>query len=153
MEVHRVDEKKTSLQLDYATLTWKEDDYVRFFKTLAYENMTLQYSLTIREWTKNLVVTGMTGVDLDMLFESVASKIKSEYLTSVSCEKKEFELLPEKSIDTIRKGLFVVPNKSQVGFEHIALLLNVIVLSVGLYTHSYSTPFLEITFLTAPSFA
>ena len=137
VEVYQVEPQKNLLQLDYSTISWREDDYVKFFRTLAYENMSLQYSLTIREWTSNLTIEGEC-VELEALFACVTERFKSEYLDSVKCIQREFELLSENGAGTKKKGLLVMPEKAQVGFEHVALLLNIITFGRNLNLRIYT---------------
>lgn len=52
-----IEPQKDVVQFDYSTLNWRTEDFIAFFKTLAYENASLNYSLTIREWAKTLTLS------------------------------------------------------------------------------------------------
>lgn len=125
-KVYEVDKNADYLSLDYATLNWREEDFSKLFQTLVFENKTLEYSLTIREWSKNIIMENRQTLDLNEAFAIVQNVIADEYLSSVKCRKTEIQLLSEDGTESRKTGLLVIPDKSQVGFDYIGLLLNVI---------------------------
>lgn len=125
-KVYDISSSEKMLALDYATLNWREEDYNKLFQTLVFENKGLQYSLTIREWTQNIVMEGNSGLKLDKAYEKVKQVVVDEYLDSVKAKTTEFTLLSEDGTGTVKIGLLIQPEKQQVGFDYVALLLNVI---------------------------
>ncbi len=125
-KVYEVNKNADYLALDYATLNWREEDFSKLFQTLVFENKTLGYSLTIREWSKNIIMENRQTLDINEAFAIVQNVIVDEYLSSVKCRKTEIQLLSEDGTESRKTGLLIVPDKSQVGFDYIGLLLNVI---------------------------
>lgn len=125
-KVYDIEENAAYLSLDYSTLNWREEDFIKLFQTLVFESKSLKYALTIREWSKNILMENKTGLNIDEAFAIVKAVIRDEYISSVSCKKTEVQLLSEDGTESRKTGLLIVPDKVQVGFGYIGLLLNVI---------------------------
>jgi hypothetical protein len=127
-----------ALQFDYSAVSWNDEDYVAFFKNLTYENKVLQYALTVREWSKTLTVAGKPGgITNDALYERIRSMVADEYDSAVVCTRQEGLILAEEATEEI-SGVVLTPEKSELGFDHIAQFINLIKIGKNLNIRFYT---------------
>lgn len=125
-KLKKVAKMNGNMVFDHSSLKWEKEDYFNLFTSLSYANEILEYALTVREWSKNIPISaGMNGTTLDEIFAKVNIAITYEYGDSVKCQKQRCSILAE-DVETEIDGILLSPNKDSVGFEHMALLLNVI---------------------------
>lgn len=136
--MYEVTESADYNALDYASIHWSSEDYADFFKVLKYENKKLGYALTIREWTKTLSFThGGPAWKTDELNESIEKMIREEYGSGVESRQQTFHILDNDTSAEV-EGILLKPSRSEMGFDHIAVLLNLFRvgknLNIRLYT-------------------
>jgi hypothetical protein len=126
------------LQFDYASVSWQDEDYNKFFKNLAYENKTLEYALTVREWSKMLSFSAKLSGDVnDVLFEKIKKMLSEEYEDQVSFKKQDCVILAENASEDIR-GILLSPSKDSLGFDHMAQFINMMKIGKNLSIEFYT---------------
>jgi hypothetical protein len=135
--VHDIEAKEGLLQFDYSSMNWENDDYNLFFKNMEYENKRLAYALTVREWSKTLMVAGKKSFSNENLFGKIEEMIDDEYENAVGCGMQQCEILADGTADEI-EGILLKPDKKSLGFDHVASFVNIFKIGKNLNIRIYT---------------
>ena len=88
-DTYEITNSNKKLYYDIAALTWQDDEYIAFFDNLAFQDKVLNYSLAVREESKELFIAKEVKIpEDDMILYKFKNTFEEEYGLDVTVQKR-----------------------------------------------------------------